>query len=516
MIRMTKGEKLNKRVWQLFERAGFSTKPNSSNLREHSIIISSKSRPIDLLVTDTKLRVKIIGSNKSGKIKGPFSGHINDLSALCKAENADKAILVITTHQPDPTDLKYAEDHEVVVWTEDELTYYEALVDSIGCYAKFEIIHSLGLTTAEEKSIYQVLALRFRQPERKSTTEIFVFTVSPEFLLRTSVIYRRAQGDARAYQRMLRKKRLPKIGKFVSGTNATLPTDIILHLSDKVIINEVSLPSRDKNNQIITLSNSLNYDLVLLGIPKEYASLEIIDGQHRLFGFINTTDDIKSNYNLVIAGVRHLSDAQKRDVFVAINDNSRRMDPNLVAYLKYTESESECMADPELMAIRIVVELNKNTPFKKSIRVLDIGDQVITLKGFSGYDLRGLIGPKGLLRKSFPGNRPFEYISALRTYFSTIKSIFAKEWKYPSKFIIATNRGITAFLKLLRSILKFEGKFPSHAKFREYLSALKKHHKDWQLDNLKKAYVGSQGWKQFHRDMIDAIKKDRKFKSFLE
>ena len=84
---------------------------------------------------------------------------------------------------------------------------------------------------------------------------------------------------------------------------------------------------------------------------------------------------------------------------MAINDNARRMDPNLVAYLKLTDDEAACQKDSELMAIRVVFELNRTTPFQKKIRFLDIGDQKITLKGFAGYDLKGLLGERGLLRR---------------------------------------------------------------------------------------------------------------------
>ncbi len=513
---MSKGEKLNKRVWQLFEKAGFSTKPNSSDVAEYVVTISTKARKVDLFAEDSNLQVKIIGSNKSGEIKPSFSGHINDLVALRNAATANKAILIATGHQIDKSDLQFADSNSVVVWGEDKLAYYEALVDSIGKYARYEIVHSLGLKTEEEKSSHKVLALRFRQPNKSSQAELFLFTLCPEFLLRTSVIYRRAQGDAKAYQRMLRKNRLPNIAAFVSRTDATLPTDIILHLSNTVRIDEITLPTEDKNHQPFILTNSRNYDLVVLDIPKEYASLEIIDGQHRLFGFINATDPIKSDFNLAIAGIRELSEGQKRDTFVAINDNSRRMDPNLVAYLKYTEDDNECMGNPELMAIRIVVELNRHNPFKESIRVLDVGGQVLTLKGLSGYDLKGLIGINGLLRKAFPKNTPSEYITALKTYFSTVRSLFKKEWDDPTNYIVATNRGVTAFLKLLRSILKADGQFPTQARIREYLEALKKNHKSWKNDQLKQTYVGSQGWKEFHRAMVAAVRKERRFKKFVE
>jgi DGQHR domain-containing protein len=236
-----------------------------------------------------------------------------------------------------------------------------------------------------------------------------------------------------------------------------------------------------------------------------YASLEVLDGQHRLFGFANTDAATKKGFNLVVLGIRGLSPKKRQETFVAINDNSRRMDPNLVAYLKYTTNDAACQKDSELMAIRIVVDLNSTTPFSKSVRVLDIGKQKITLKGFSGYDLKGLLGPRGALRKYYPSNTPAEYVRALRLYFSTIRGMFKDEWDDPQKYIIATNRGISAFLKLLKSLLgTHDGPLTAYT-IKKYYEPLESF--AWDYKSLHKSYVGSQGWKEFYRDLAETIRK---------
>ncbi|MGH9426020.1 MAG: hypothetical protein ACRD2L_06935, partial [Terriglobia bacterium] len=126
--------------------------------------------------------------------------------------------------------------------------------------------------------------------------------------------------------------------------------------------------------------------------------------------------------------------------------------------------------------------------------------------------LKGLLGPQGLLRKHYPANSPEEYLRALRMYFGTIQSVFKKEWKDPDKYIIATNRGISAYLKLLKSILKTEKAALAQKRVREYMMALKAGYGTWEFEQLKNTYVGSQGWKEFHRDLVKAIKKT--FSSF--
>jgi DGQHR domain-containing protein len=513
---MDKGAQLNKRVWTLFESAGFRTEPNSGSPEEHIVQLSpNKKRPVDLYACDAALGVTIIGSNKSGGIDGPWSGHVNDCDEIRRKAKADTALFVVTGKELSAADRGYVKDKGLCVWSDDELAYYEAVAAAIGKYAKFEIIHALGLHTKEEKNTHRVLALRLHQPNANAQTELYLLTVYPELLLRTCVIYRRANCNADAYQRMLRKNRLPRIRKFVSQTDAILPTNIIVHLAEGVTVDEIPVARfSDASNKPVTLSRRTDYDLVVLNIPMEYASMELIDGQHRLYGFVQCDAATRNSFNLVVLGVRGLQIKQRRDTFVAINDNSRRMDPNLVAFLKYTKDDVACQRNNELMAIRLVVDLNDSTPFKKAVRLLDVGKQRLTLKGFSGYDLKGLIGPRGLLRKQYPNNSPNEYISALRLYFGTIQSLFKNEWKKPDKYIIATNRGVSAFLKLLKSILRTEQKPLSHKMIRDYIGVLKARKLSWEFEELKKTYVGSQGWKDFHRDLVRVIRKE--FSTFKE
>lgn len=507
-----KGALLNKRVWTLFEKAGFETKPNSgAPLSEETITLpgDDKERTIDLSASIKDLGVKIIGWNKTQrKFSESLTVHMHDYIALKKIANADGVLFVLTEKEVSEEDRKYAEQNGIRVWHEEDLRYYEALVGAIGKYARYEIINSFGIKTTEEKNIYSVLALRFHQPNSQSKADLFLFTITPEKLLKTCAIYRKAQGSGKTYQRMLKKDRLLSVKKFVTQNNALLPPNIIIHFSDKVKWDPVKIPDKDAHDESITLSREIDYELVVLRIPMEYASLELIDGQHRLYGFVETDPATRESFNLVVLGIAGLSLEKRRDTFVAINDESRRMDPNLVAYLKYTDDENECQKDNELMAIKIVVELNKIEPFKNKIKLLDVGNQKITLKGFSGYDLKGLLGSEGLLRKYYPTNESREYISALRLYFNILKSLFKEQWRHPEKYVIFTNRGISAFLKLLKSIFKACQSLLNEDIAKRYLQALKNNWTgSWETKEIGSSFVGSGGWKNFHRQLVSAIKK---------
>jgi DGQHR domain-containing protein len=510
---MDKGADLNTRVWTLFQKAGFETKPNSADPSEHVINLSDeKPRPVDLLAKVTDLNVSIVGSNKARKKLPSFTAHMADLEQLRNAEKASCALFIAAEKEMKKSERDFAQSKGVHVWDEQQLSYYEAVADALGHYAKYEIIDSLGIPTSEEALKDTVLGIKLEQPKPQSTnkTEMYMFTLPAEKLLKTCVVLRKAQGSAFAYQRILSKKRLPKIGSFVGTPEALIPTNIVVHLGDSFAIEEIPTDLKDcRGNKVIPARH--DHQLVAITFPLKYGSMELIDGQHRLFGFIHADDATRKSFNLVVLGIRSLDEKRRSRTFVAINDNARRVDANLVAYLRHTNDEKTCQQNADLMAIKIVLELNKVSPFRNSIRLFDVGRQRLTLKGLSGYDLRGLVAPKGLLRKYYTQNRSKQYIRALRTYFSVVREKFPTEWSDPNTYIIATNRGITAFLKLLGSILKTEQKRPTKKTMRKYVGALKHHWSGtWETARLKKSYVGSQGWKQFHHDMVESIRKRHK------
>jgi hypothetical protein len=78
-----------------------------------------------------------------------------------------------------------------------------------------------------------------------------------------------------------------------------------------------------------------------------------------------------------------------------------------------------------------------------------------------------------------------------------------------------TNRGISAFLKLLRSMLKTVDGPVDRDTMLKYLKPLQKwDNTHWETKKLKNSYVGAKGWKDFHRDLVKVIK--RTYREFEE
>src|SRR6266508_5832931 len=92
-----KGAALNKKVWTLFEKAGFVTKPNSNDgLTEAFVELpAGKKRKVDLLAELPDLGVRIIGENKARKdLSGSFSAYVHDYQELKKLAGADAVLFV--------------------------------------------------------------------------------------------------------------------------------------------------------------------------------------------------------------------------------------------------------------------------------------------------------------------------------------------------------------------------------------------------------------------------------------
>ncbi len=334
---MGKGEDFNKRVWTLFSKAGFETKPNSQDPKEHVVYLSDEDkdgRPLDLYAHDPSLGVTIISSNKSREKLKSYTAHIHDLAKLKERANADAALFIAAEKKMLDKERRFAEKNHIQVWDERELSYYEALTTAIESYAKYEISSSLGLKTKQERYRQTLLALRLEQPNTTSQTrtELFLFAFPADKLLPMAAVLRRARGNPYAYQRMVSKARLPGIADFLKTPDALLPTTIVVHLGSGVRIHNLDQCFTEKGGDSLT-PELQDASLVALDLPNEFASMEVIDGQHRLFAFAKTNDVTRGKFKLAVIGIRNMPEKRRSETFVSINDKAKRVDANLRAML---------------------------------------------------------------------------------------------------------------------------------------------------------------------------------------
>ncbi len=389
-------------------------------------------------------------------------------------------------------------------WDISALTYYKKTAGTVGKAVKYEILRELEVNL-ESSGLFCEEAIQIRQGE----LDMFVFGAKPSVLLKVGYVYRRASGKPHAYQRILNKDRIKKISEFLSSGDALLPNAIIIAFD-----NEPEVQSE------------INYKNGRLWFPRKYCSAWIIDGQHRVFGFLNTKfeeideDDSEEVFELPVVAFKNLDLVLQNRTFVSINYNQKKIDPTLLCDLATAlpDLQNE-LTWPSLL----VAELNKFEPLKDKVKIseLDKG-KPISISSFARYGLlEGLLGyskknrsydgalnvyspfkPKASLVNPVNRDSLKEQADLLRRYFDAVAQntsnvdAMKDPWRNTTKYALLKPTGINALLLVLSRIMERYPRVESdmHKDLCLYLKPLRK-------VNLTREFVVKQGggWKGFRK-----------------
>ncbi|MGA3193193.1 MAG: DGQHR domain-containing protein, partial [Candidatus Bathyarchaeia archaeon] len=392
-----------------------------------------------------------------------------------------------------------------IAWNNNAVIYYNKVGRTLGKWIKYELYKEFNISF-EERQICKEGAVQIRQGD----WEMYLLGVYPAVLLKIGYVSRRASGKPEAYQRILNKDRIKKVSDFIKSKGAILPNAIILAFDD------------DKDIQ-----GKISYTNGILKFPKIYSSAWIIDGQHRIFGFLGTKfedtdpDDPAEEFKLPVVAFRKLDDVMQNRTFVSINYNQKKIDPTLLCDLARSVPDlTNELTWPSLL----VSELNKKGSFKDRVKISELdGRRPISLSSFARYGLlEGLLGfnkkahdYQGVLFKFAPFNDRAQLKNLknqgslkkqsdlLRRYFGGVEKNTTKTsprrdpWKNIKQYSLLKPAGINALLLVLSRIME---KYPkADLDFEQYLKPLKGM-------KFSRSYVSQQGggWKGF-RSLANSI-----------
>jgi DNA sulfur modification protein DndB len=463
----------------------------------------SKGADIIVKVDNKKIIIQCKCAQSDEKVGLNIDGLIDEYSKKADREGAERAILAISRYKiPKNYLLKQEKENraifdKVVIWDDKTIEYYEEVVSALNKWAKYTIIGDMYISSKFGDPIF-ANAIKVHQGE----SEFFVFKISPEELLKMAYIFRRDYNRKEAYQRALNIKRLKSdISEFLDGPEAILPTNLIGVFDSDVKI---------KNGK--------------LKIPRQYKSFWIIDGQHRLYSFCYTKDNLKrKNFELICVGLdgRKYKESEQAKLFVEINDESKKI-PKLLLYDLY-----ELMGKPEIR-IELVKSLARNSKvFKDKIKVHRKDKGEISLVSFvNTTPMKKLINERNgdltnLFRERIRQNPNYSdqkmrekckvfYSKVLEEYFSIIKENFPGEWEDNQNYILSTDRGIRVLLRLLRELYRhnrIHGEKTEDPKiFNKVIPALKEF--DFSKEILKGMYFGEGGADLFLEKLKEHIHKE--------
>lgn len=360
-----------------------------------------------------------------------------------------------------------------------QLEYLRQLTNSIGIFAKNEFLSLLDFSPADlgdtEESFsmdYIKAGGKYISGNEKDKADVYLMIFKVSQLLKIARVSRyeglpfsmeskEKQGN---YQRLLIDEKLANISKHFINNNKmkTFPNTITLSISQEC--KEIAGQK--------------------LSIPKKFSSIDIIDGQHRLFAYTrpDVTDAIRENAEILATAIKfrpgeHVDTTKhSAKVFCEINSTQATVSQDLLYLIKFDVLGDR---DPGAMAGKLILNLdkgstlktifatntlqNKNNLNKPCIHIVKIIEQEIIplLKGEGTEELKlneeqikqrfdlDIVNDSEILKSSG---------KFLEWFFSYVKKIFSKDWKANSESSMMSEAHFCGLTKFFRHQFLNQGK----------------------------------------------------------
>lgn len=233
--------------------------------------------------------------------------------------------------------------------------YFEETIKTIGKSAKYEMLKFLDVTLSEiggqrisgrpgnkAEDTFDAFALSGLQTNYPQGFLVVSFYADPISLMERAYVLRRHgwENPEISYQRMLDSKKLREMRSHLSSDEKVYVNNLIITLPEDMGLYETL---EDGVKKQITPSEINSVKPVKISLPKELATIGIIDGQHRIYSYHEGVDEhdgkinrVRRRQNLLVTGIvfpRDYTDRQKvrfeAELFLKINDTQTAVSSSL-------------------------------------------------------------------------------------------------------------------------------------------------------------------------------------------
>jgi len=252
--------------------------------------------------------------------------------------------------------------NDIYVWTPKYFDTVESLAKSIGSYALPYVLRELHV-----KDLRSALAIKDRylripalRLPLKGKSSLYSFFAPAGLLLGCGYVARLEANNGYAYQRLLSRGRLKEIGRYIDAEE-TFKNSVVVSLPKSASFTKKTSPVADSTAE-----------LGMLKIPWDPASIWIIDGQHRIYGFTKASVNATQR-SISVVGVQTNSLLDQGRIFVDINKNQKPVDSNLMWDLYFKLNPNTASGIISELVRRLTKE--KSSPFKEKIFVPDLSSR---------------------------------------------------------------------------------------------------------------------------------------------
>ena len=368
--------------------------------------------------------------------------------------------------------------------------YFRQLTELIGGYAKHEILASLNISAEQsgEQSppvLKEFLKIPHRYISPKTpAANIYLIKFSPDELLKLARVTRYeglplaigTSESGASYQRMLSKEKIRNIRSFINKNELNaFPTSLTIVLNPGW--QEVSTADGPQ-----------------LKIPGGYGSLEIVDGQHRLFAYADPEiNQSRRDDSCLVVTALHFGNTTGAEVgtiaakiFVEINTNHTKLKKSHVDLLSYDVLEKRDHRSIAGKILKTFADAPKNKTLGKLFQISDFerqnrfGQTPIPITVVVGELARAVPKFIYLMDKANDGDEEFikkfnaafernngsrvysggkfkflttETAKLMERYFSAIKGVFPGDWGNGNSYLMSA-KYLAACIRLVSDFVE--------------------------------------------------------------
>ena len=321
-------EKLENEVWLLFFKLGFD-KINIG--RECEVKYGRNendltSKKIDVIAQSNELRVYVectTQKNDTLKIK-QWSSEVEDIRKFESSNpdtiNKNVVFVYCNNNTVSNSDRERLSKKGIVYLNISIIDYFLELRSQYSRLSYFQLISFLCKGQQIKSLSHDDLTIPAIRTKYSSKTYAYLFGIHPATLIPLSTVpHRKLDFDDNVnhnYQRLVKKSKINAIKSFIKDQRGIFPTNIIISIqSDKLSFKLHGAAINDIQHGTLTL-------------PRKYQSINIIDGQHRLFAY-DGLEQAEKDLIYVIAFDR-MGLEEQIHTFININEKQTKVSPSLL------------------------------------------------------------------------------------------------------------------------------------------------------------------------------------------
>lgn len=465
------------RIWTLFAKMGFLYMNSDRNFRlRYAKDTKIPGKQIDVFAVDeetifivecktSKKRVPISFQKEINEINGIRGNIVSNLHSSFEGKHKIAWLFCTENLILSENDKARLQEHKIFHLNQDDIRYYEQLIDNLGISAKYQLFARIFANQ-------EIPEIKNRVPAIKGKMggyTYYSFSIEPNTLLKLSYILHRintSDDTLNTYQRMVNKKRIKQIDEFLNSDNNFFPNSIIINIDTKKGAPLNFYPATGAEHDSTA-------KLGVLHLPKCYKSAFIIDGQHRLFGY--GFNDYRFTHTIPVVAFENLPSDKQANLFVEINNKQKSVDANLLKTLDAELKWDSPIADDAIRALKSklaqVLDEREESPLYNRIKTDEgkgsqtkcITQSYVFDYGLNKTDFFGELSKRALIRTGplYAGdlaNKTLEKsYNFFRLYFSLIEEKLSLQWALGNAEggFVARNIGVSSLIVIAWDIVEY-------------------------------------------------------------